>query len=399
MRVCVLTTSYPRWEGDYGGTFVENLARALAEDSGVEADILAPHEAGLAAREVSGGLTVSRLRYFWPDGWQRLAYGNGIPWNLRRSRLAWLNVPFLLGAFAWALLTRGRRSQIIHAHWGILGAMAVLLRPLHRKPVAVSVQGTDMTSKISLIRRVTRFAIRHADAVMTPSTEFWHKCRQLALDPERCFRLLHGVPCPPRPVIEEQRRRKAAAPAGFRIVTVGRLIADRRHNLLIRAVARARKEFPQIRLCIVGGGRQRLPLQELAAQLGVSDCVDVVGLVPSIADYLLDADLYVSPTTVDNFGTAVVEAAAYALPAVTTRVGFPAELVVDGRTGYVVAPDDEDALHDGIIRFLRAGPAEKVEMGWRMRDRIAELGLTWREAAEKVHGIFADCIAERGRRR
>lgn len=335
--------------------------------------------------------------YFWPARWQKLAYGYGIPWNLRRSRLAWLNIPFLLGAFAWAALTEGRRAQIIHAHWGVLGAVAALLRPLHRRPVAVSIQGSDLASKVSLIRRVTGWAIRHADAVMAPSTDFWHKCRELADEPDRCFHVLHGVPCPPRAVIERLRREKATGPAGCRIVTVGRLIADRRHDLLVRAVARAREEFPQISLCVVGQGEQFGALEKLARQLGVSDCVRMAGLVPSVADYLLDADLYVSPTTVDAFGAAVVEAAAYGLPVVTTRVGFPAELVLDGRTGFVVPPADETALADAIMEVLRKNHDQRSAMGWRMRDRVIEMELTWGVTAEKVRRIFENCIAEASR--
>jgi len=395
MRICVLTTSYPRWPGDPSSPFVADLVDHLQAQPDTQITVLAPATVGARPSEGWGPRAiVRRLTYFWPARLQKLAYGDGIPWNLRRSRLAWVNIPFFLAAFAWAALTEGRRADIIHAQWGVLGAVATLLRPFHRRPVAVSIPGSDLASKVSLIRRVTHLAIRRADAVMTPSTDFWHACRELADEPDRCFCLLHGVPCPPRATIERLRRRKATGTVGYRIVTIGRLISDRRHDLLVRAVARVREQFPQVRLTVVGQGGQFDTLEALARKLGIADCVEMPGRVPSVDEYLLDADLYVSPTTVDAFGTAVVEAAAYGLPVVTTRVGFPAELVVEGQGGYVVPPADETALAEAILRVLRKDPDERTAMGWRMRDRVIEKELTWDISAKKVRRIFEDCIAE-----
>jgi glycosyltransferase involved in cell wall biosynthesis len=392
MRICILTTSYPRSETDPSGNFVAALAEELQRRGDTMPTVYAPGCAEAPARETVRGVPVRRLTYFLPRRWQKLAYGEGIPWNLRASKLAWLNIPFFLGAFARSALAAGWRADIIHAHWGILGALAIVLRPFHRRPVAVSIQGSDLASKMSLIRRVTEFAIRRADAVMTPSAEFWRQCQAISPHPDRCFCLLHGVPCPEEQELASLRRQKATAPPGGRIVTVGRLIAERKHDLLIRAVARARKRFPSVRLDVVGGGERRGMLEQLARDLGAGDCVRVHGLVPRIADFLLDADLYVSPTTVDNFGTAVAEAAMYGLPVVTTRVGFPGELVVEGQTGYVVPPDDEDALYEAIVRVLARGPDEQAEMGRRMRQRALELGLTWPIAAAKAREIFQGCI-------
>jgi glycosyltransferase involved in cell wall biosynthesis len=399
MRICILTTSYPRSATDPSGNFVAALAEELQRRGDTDPAVFAPGCAEAPTREDVRGVPVRRLTYFLPRRWQKLAYGDGIPWNLRASKLAWLNIPFFLGAFARTVLGAGRRSDIIHAHWGILGALAIVLRPFHRRPVAVSIQGSDLASKMSLIRRVTKFAIRRADAVMTPSAQFWRQCQAISPHPERCFCLLHGVPCPEEAELASLRRQKATAEPGGRIVTVGRLIAERRHDLLIRAVARARKQFPNVRLDVVGGGERQAALEALARELGAGDCVRIHGLVPRIADYLLDADLYVSPTTVDNFGTAVAEAAMYGLAVVTTRVGFPAELVEEGRTGYVVPPADEDALYEAIVRVLALGAAGQAEMGRLMRQRALDLGLTWPIAAGKAREIFQACIERRGVRR
>jgi len=394
LRVCEATTCYPRRPGDPSGSFVADLVHHLVGQDGTTVCVLAPGQAGVPRRETTPGLTVRRLSYFWPRRFQKLAYGDGIPWNLRQSLMAWVNIPIFLAVFAWHLVASACRADIVHAHWGILGALGAILRPLHGRPVVLTVHGSDLAATIAPIRWITKFAIRHCDAVLTPSRSFYDSCRRIRRAGDSCHFVPHGVPCPSRDQIEQRRREAASDPTGCRIVSVGRLIPERRHDLLVRAFARVAGEFPTARLCIVGDGTQMPVLESLAEQLGVADRVTMPGRVMTgeVFDYLHGADLYVSPTTVDNFGTAVVEAAAQALPVVTTRVGFPAELVQDGKSGCVVAADDEDALTEAILAVFRQSPEEMRAMGWAMRDRVIELGLTWDTAAEHVARIFKECV-------
>jgi len=95
-----------------------------------------------------------------------------------------------------------------------------------------------------------------------------------------------------------------------------------------------------------------------------------------VAGYLYSADVYVSATTIENFGTAVVEAGAHALPVLTTSVGFPSELVVEGETGCLVPPGDEEALRSALFNLVQN--AETLShAGWKMRQRVEEMRLAW----------------------
>ena len=122
MRVCMLTTSYPRWSGDTSGFYVRELAQTLASEYDIEITVLAPSDAGSALYEKQNKVGVHRIRYFWPAKLQKLAYGNGMPCNIQTSTIAKLNVPFFLFAFAVRICTFARKADIIHAHWGIPGA-------------------------------------------------------------------------------------------------------------------------------------------------------------------------------------------------------------------------------------------------------------------------------------
>ncbi len=323
MHVCVLTTSYPQWEGDMGGHFVESLARHLSKQPDLEVTVLCPASPLSGKVERSGKLEVRRVRYFYPQRLQKLAYGAGIPWNLRHSFIAWVNIPFLLLAFAWNLLRFAPRCDVIHAHWGVLGALGIALRWIHRRPIVLTVHGSDLRSRIAPIRWITCWAIRNADAVTTPSPDFADVCSRIRRSAGRCYFIAHGVSFPTRDELDRARSLRKSASGLGRIVTVGRLIEERRHDLLIRALGQVRERFPSVGLTIVGDGPRRETLIALVRELGLTDVVRFAGqvAVDEVSEYLLSADLYVSPSTVDTFGLACVEAAAHGSPLVVTRGG------------------------------------------------------------------------------
>ena len=86
-RVCVLTTSFPRWEGDLNGRFVLDELRTMPPR--LRFVVVAPSDAqSRDGEQPFPDIVVRRFRYFFPKRWQRLTGGNGIPDNLRRSRLS-----------------------------------------------------------------------------------------------------------------------------------------------------------------------------------------------------------------------------------------------------------------------------------------------------------------------
>jgi len=384
MRICMLATCYPRRPDDAAGWFIQALAEHLAARDDTQVELLVPADAGAPRREQHGRLCVRRLRYFWPECAQKLAYGVGMPVNLKTHPVAWLNVPTLLARFGGALHFAARRADVVHAHWGTLGALAVGLRFLHRRPVVITAHGSDLTSGIGAVRAGSHWALKRADAVATPSEDFVERIAALRGGADGVHFVPHGVELPDWTPRESP---------GRRLVTVGRLMDGRRHALLLHAVARVRERFPDVTLEIVGDGPERGALVVLAAGLGLGDAVTFSGAVPhvDVARRLHAADVYVSPTTVETFGLATVEAAAQGLPIVTTDVGFPGKLVESGRGGYVVPPDDGDALADALLKLL-GDAALMADAGRAMHDRVASLDLTWPRAAERMAEIYASVV-------
>ena len=90
-NISFLSTSFPRFEGDFSGNFVFQYAKELY-NLGVDIEVIAPDDA--VSLPLTENFRLVRFHYFVPRSWQILAYGSGI--INQRSALAWLQLPFLL---------------------------------------------------------------------------------------------------------------------------------------------------------------------------------------------------------------------------------------------------------------------------------------------------------------
>jgi glycosyltransferase involved in cell wall biosynthesis len=144
----------------------------------------------------------------------------------------------------------------------------------------------------------------------------------------------------------------------------------------IRAVARATKELPNLKLLIAGSGPQKKELLKLIDDLDLQNNVSFVGrLGPGeIELFYRDADIMLNPTTVDNMPNSVLEALASGLPIITTDVGGIPYIVDDEKTALMVSVGDDEAMARQIIRLykdegvrqtlINNGLKEVAQYGW-----------------------------------
>ena len=128
-KLLILTSTFPRWNGDDEPPFVYELSRRLQKKFKIY--VLAPHAAGCLSEEILNGINIKRFRYFF-SRWEKLAYQGGILSNLKNKPWRYGLVPFFLMAEYVVLIRmlRRHRFDLIHAHWIIpQGLMALLARP------------------------------------------------------------------------------------------------------------------------------------------------------------------------------------------------------------------------------------------------------------------------------
>ncbi len=152
-------------------------------------------------------------------------------------------------------------------------------------------------------------------------------------------------------------RRAARAALGLHpdqpvLMTMGRLTPMKGHRFLIECVPGLAADFPGLAVLIFGHGHLQAQLVRQAAELGVGDCVRLVGHRDD-ARLLLDAaDVFVLPSLYEGMPLAALEAMEVGLPVVATRAIGCAEVVADGRTGLLVNHQDARALGRALATLL-----------------------------------------------
>ena len=95
---------------------------------------------------------------------------------------------------------------------------------------------------------------------------------------------------------------------------------------------------------MIGDGPDRRPLEQRLAEAGLQDVVEFAGEQHDLVPWLSAADLFLLPSEQESFGLAALEAMACEVPVVASRVGGLPEIIDDGRTGFLCAPDDIDGM-------------------------------------------------------
>jgi L-malate glycosyltransferase len=142
------------------------------------------------------------------------------------------------------------------------------------------------------------------------------------------------------------------------------------HPMLLRAARRVTSEFPEARFVIAGDGILREETERLATDLELQEACLFMGNCPSVPDLLAASDICVLSSQAEGFSNSILEYMAAARPVVATNVGGASEAVVEGETGYLVEPGQDQDLADRIIKLLR-DPVRSAQMGLNGR-RIVE---------------------------
>jgi glycosyltransferase involved in cell wall biosynthesis len=390
MRVGVVTTSYPRHEGDFAGGFVETSVRGLLEQ-GHSVDVIAAGDARAgSALEVAaerrpaatpGRLRIARVELPRGPGTPALFYGQGAPEALEGGGA---NLWFEAAAFSAALCERIRERagawDEIHAHWLVPSALvAQSVVGARALPVRARAHSGDVAllERIPGGRALARWLAARLTEIAFASDDLRQRFTRLAgtAIAAEC-RVTPAAPSPRRPSPPRDRAVGAefrgflrttgieATPLPRTILSVGRLVPIKGFDVLLKAVAlhRAVTSVERVEekagagggtgptLVILGDGPERARLSHLAARLGVD--LRLPGFVPreEVSRWLTAADLYVQPSRrlangrTEGLPVATLEALDHGLSVVASDCGGLAELPVSHPGTRVFPQGDYHAL-------------------------------------------------------
>ena len=293
----------------------------------------------------------------------------------------------LLAVSRLALLLRRLRPHIMDAHTPKGGLLGMLAASTARVPVRVyHMHGLPYTTATGVLRGLLQ------------STE-WVSCRLahqvVSVSPSvRDIAVTDGI-CPASHVVvlgtgtiagvdaerrfnptqspesgARIRRQLEIPPLAFVLGFVGRIVADKGVVELVEAWEALKQELPDLHLLVVGPFDVRDALSPLVIERMKADPrIHLTGPQEDMSPFYQAMDLVVQPTYREGFPTVVLEAAAMALPIVTTRVAGCVDAVVDDVTGTMVPPRDSAALVAAIRRYLH-DPDLRRRHGSAARQRV-----------------------------
>jgi glycosyltransferase involved in cell wall biosynthesis len=368
-NLIVLASTYPRWPGDSMRSFIKDYVVQMAGNFKT-VRVIVPHYKGAKHRDPQqDNIRTSRFYYAWPTSQENIAYG-----EFKKTWSYPLKVVLYIASEAWSTLWASVRWRpaIINAHWIIpQGFVAVLLKPVLRYKVVVSVHGADVyTLNGSAMRKIKRFVLSRADAVIVNSTATLAACQELY---QRNYQV---VPLGVNTSAFTPTKRTPLRTV--ELLFVGRLTEAKGLHYLLEAMT----QLQDVHLTIVGDGDLQADLEVYVRQHGLEESVTMAGGQPHdrLPEYFARADVFVGPSIEaasgwqEAFGLVFAEASAAGVPIVATATGGIKDIVQDGVNGLLVPQRDTSALVTAISKLqldndLRyklgtAGPAIADQFSW-----------------------------------
>jgi glycosyltransferase involved in cell wall biosynthesis len=203
--------------------------------------------------------------------------------------------------------------------------------------------------------------------------------------PERTRRIYYGIDPTPFEAAARERehhRRAIRAELGLAdeevvLICIARFAAQKAHDVLLRAFARARQAEagPRLRLLLVGDdpfGDWRQRAESVARELELGSAVIFAGIRRDVPALLAASDVFVMCALWEGLGLVFLEAMAAKLPVLATRVSAVPEVVVDGESGRLVPPAEVEPLARGMVE-LAADSEARGRMGAAGHARVLEV--------------------------
>lgn len=367
----VIVSCFPKHKDD-PGDFVYDLTKKLKE-KGFNISVLTPHVINSKFKENINGLKVYRFPYFYPFEFQKLAYGSGIPYNLKNSYLAKIQTPlFFLSELFYAIwVIRKEKVEVIHSHWLVpQGLVGAICRNIFGIPHIATLHSSEITlvKKIPAGRRIAEFIVNNTNVIVSVSL---HRAKELLtfislkasdVTKEKIEVIPMGVYLSDfrNEINKDELKVKYGINSKFVVLFVGRLVEVKGCEYLIEGFKSVADKFDDVQLIIVGTGPLETELKKVVKELDLNECIGFEGFVEhiKIGDYYSLSDIVVFPSIVDSSGfeegspVVLLEALAVGKPIVATRTKGVMEVITDEWNGVLVEQKNSEQIAEKVLELL-----------------------------------------------
>ena len=157
------------------------------------------------------------------------------------------------------------------------------------------------------------------------------------------------------------------------VIVLGRLAANKGQRFLVEAAPAILARFPTTHFVFAGNPEGRGDIEARIRALNLEPHFSLLGFRSDVVNLLRSSDVFVLPSLAEGFSLSIIEALAAGLPVVATRVGGAAEIIDEGRNGFLVPPADAPALSRGRDPRSRLAPEERAGLRRAARETATAL--------------------------
>ena len=295
-------------------------------------------------------------------------------------------------------LMRDHGADVLHTHGYKADLYALVAsRRTHTALVTTAHNWPSREWMMRAYAALDRRAMRSFDRVVTVSDEVGEIVRRSGVAAKKVVTISNGVE-PGRfelgkPTLRAELACNDQAVVGF----VGRFVADKGGDILLRAAQQVLQVHRKTRFVLVGDGPCRQPWESLATELGIAEQVSFAGVRQDMPDVYASFDVFVLPSLCEAMPMCVLEAMAAKKPVIATRVGAIAKLVEPERTGTLVETGNVGELAAAVIRTL-GDPEAARRQGEHGHARVIR-DFSSESMAREYLSVYRDVLQLRGNAR
>lgn len=322
-----------------------------------------------------------------------------IHWT-RRFKMATINLDIFSFAGELNRLARRERFDIIHGNaeesffssWICRKYNAISFFTSHTPHVPVTGMLRALFNPMSFLKTINSYLLRSAAGRAARIITFSQFSRDLVLTGlgPKWLKRLEVIPGGIDPSWFEVERRPSDIPE---LLFWGRMEDEKGIPELLNAIKIVAKKIPDVKLTLVGEGNRLEDYKQQVRKLGLVPKMIVPGWQSQkeVQKLAATAHAAVLPSRIESFGLSVAEALGAGVPVITTNTGALPEIVEDGVTGTLVAPNDPTALAEAICAVL--GNPEKFRDMADQGRKAARQKFSWDATALQLIGLYQQELA------
>jgi glycosyltransferase involved in cell wall biosynthesis len=318
-----------------------------------------------------------------------------IPVEMEKSRFNLRLIPMF-----WRLI-KAERISLIHCHGPRAAFFCSIGAKLNKIPMIytphVFTSHENMKRALEMISLlIDKYICLFPDRIISVSerARYWAITQRLTR-PDKIVTIRNGIDLSEFRGLDgldlmKERLRFRIDPHESIVGMIARLVPQKDPWYFIEAAAEIVKTNPKVRFLVIGDGHLREKTMKMVEDLKLGRHVVFAGIQRRIPPLLAIMDVVVLPSLWEGLPLVILEAMAMGKPVVATRVNGSAEVVIDGKTGFLVPPKDPACLAQKIVSLLN-DCKKREEMGIKGRE-VVEKEFQVKDMVKKIIEIYRNVL-------